>query len=253
MAGILSSSDSLMDPSSKPLILIVEDDSEIAAITAEHLSEAGMHTQIFDRVDRAEEFLQKNHVNLVLLDINLPDADGFTLLSHIQGSETKTPVIFLTGTDSDTVKVRGLEVGADDYITKPFNAGELIARIRAVLRRTDTKNDLNLTPNFSVSDKPFQFLGAEVNGARMEIAFPDGSVETIGRKELGIIAHLAANEGKIIPRKNMIHAVWGTHANLKSRSIDQYVVKVRELFKRHKLDDGTFRTVHGVGFIYDPE
>jgi len=241
-----------MDTTSKPLILIVEDDEEIANVTAEHLSEAGMHTQIFSRVDRAENFLKKNHVNLVLLDINLPDSDGFTLLDHIQGSETQTPVIFVTGTDSENVKVRGLEVGADDYITKPFNAGELIARIRAVLRRTDTRHDMDLTPNISVADQPFSFLGAEVNGARMEIKFNDGETENLGRKELGIMAHLAANQGKIIPRKNMIHAVWGPHANVKSRSLDQYVVKVRDLFKRHKVDDSTFRTVHGVGFIYDP-
>ncbi len=242
-----------MDSTSKPLILIVEDDEEIANVTAEHLAEAGMHTQIFNRVDRAEDFLHKNHVNLVLLDINLPDADGFTLLDHIQGSQNQTPVIFLTGTDSENVKVRGLEVGADDYITKPFNAGELIARIRAVLRRTDTRHDMNLTPNFSVSDKPFEFLGAEVNGSRMEIKFPGGKIETLGRKELGIMAHLADNKGKIIPRKNMIHAVWGPHANVKSRSLDQYVVKVRDLFKRYKMDDSNFRTVHGVGFIYDPD
>lgn len=242
-----------MDITSKPLILIVEDDNEIATVIAEHLSEAEMHTQIFNRVDKAEDFLAKNHVNLVLLDINLPDADGFTLLDRIQGSETQTPVIFVTGTDSENVKVRGLEVGADDYITKPFNSGELVARIRAVLRRTDTRHDMNLTPNFTVTDKPFEFLGAEVNGSRMEIRFEDGSKEPLGRKELGIIAHLVTNKGKIVPRKNLIHAVWGPHANVKSRSLDQYIVKVRDLFKRHQVDDEAFRTVHGVGFIYDPD
>lgn len=242
-----------MDTSSKPLILIVEDDEDVANVTAEHLAEAGMHTQIFARADKAEEFLKKNHVNLVLLDINLPDTDGFTLLDHIRSSDSPTPVIFLTGTDSETVKVRGLEVGADDYITKPFSASELIARIRAVLRRTDTRHDFNLTPNLTVSDEPFEFLGAQVNGGRMEIRFPDGQSESLGRKELGIMAHLAANKGKIIPRKNMIHAVWGPHANVKSRSLDQYIVKVRDLFKRHGTPDAPFRTVHGVGFIYDPD
>jgi len=242
-----------MDTTSKPLILIVEDDEEIAKVTAEHLTEAGMHAQIFDRVQRAEEFLKKNHVNLVLLDINLPDADGFSLLDHIKKSENQVPVIFVTGTDSETTKVRGLDVGADDYVTKPFSASELVARIRAVLRRTDTRHDLNLTPNITVGDKPFDFLGCTINGARMEISFPDGEKETIGRKELGILAHLAENKAKIIPRKNMIHAVWGPHANVKSRSLDQYIVKVRDLLKRHGCDDSAFRTVHGVGFIYDPD
>ncbi|MEM0965644.1 MAG: response regulator transcription factor [Verrucomicrobiota bacterium] len=241
-----------MDTTSKPLILIVEDDEAIATVTAEHLSEAGMHGQIFDRVNRAEEYLSKNHVNLVLLDISLPDGSGFELLEYIQKSQTKVPVIFLTGENSESAKVKGLDVGADDYITKPFSAGELIARIRSVLRRTDSRNDMNLTPNLTVADGPFEFLGATVNGARMEIGFSDGSVETLGRKELGILAHLVGNQGKVIPRKSLIHAVWGPHANLKSRSLDQYVVKVRDLFKRHNCDDAAFRTVHGVGFIYDP-
>ncbi len=242
-----------MDTTAKPLILIVEDDEDIANVTAEHLAEAGMHAQIFNRVDRAEEFLKKSHVNLILLDINLPDADGFALLDSVRSSETSVPVIFLTGTDSESTKVRGLNVGADDYVTKPFSASELVARIRAVLRRTDTRHDLKLTPNLTVSEEPFQFLGSTIDGSRMEIIFPDGDRENLGRKELGILAHLAANQGKIIPRKNMIHAVWGPHANVKSRSLDQYIVKVRDFFKRHGCEDSAFRTVHGIGFIYDPE
>ncbi len=242
-----------MDTSPKPIILIVEDDSEVANVTAEHLSEAGMHTQIFDRVSRAEKFLRKNHVNLILLDIQLPDADGFALMDSIRDSEFPTPVIFLTGTDSESTRVRGLELGADDYVTKPFSAKELVARIHAVLRRTETQHDLELTPNLTISDKPFDFLGATINGTRMEITFPDGETETLGRKELGILAHLVAHKGQIIPRKNMIHTVWGPHANVKSRSLDQYIVKIREMFKRHRCQDAPFRTVHGVGFIYDPK
>ncbi len=242
-----------MDSTAKPSILIVEDDEDVANVTAEHLAEADMHTQIFSRADKAEEFLRKNHVNLILLDINLPDADGFTLLDHIRSKDVPTPVIFLTGTDSEKAKVRGLEVGADDYITKPFSASELIARIRAVLRRTDTRHDLDLTPNLSVSDKPFEFLGAEINGARMEVRFPNGATEKLGRKELGIMAHLVGNKGKVVPRSNIIHSVWGAHANVKSRSLDQYIVKVREIFKNQGMDDQAFRTVHGIGFIYDPD
>ena len=173
-------------------------------------------------------------------------------MDSVRGSEFPAPVIFLTGTDSEAMKVRGLEVGADDYVTKPFSAKELVARIRAVLRRTETKHDLELTPNLAISDKPFEFLGATINGARMEITFPDGETEELGRKELGILAHLVAHKGQVIPRKNMIHTVWGSHANVKSRSLDQYIVKIREMFKRHGCKDAAFRTVHGVGFIYDP-
>lgn len=241
-----------MDTTAKPTILIVEDDAELASVTAEHLLEAGMHTQVFNSVGRAEDYLKKHHVNLVLLDINLPDASGFTLLESLrEGKNTQTPVIFVTGSAEEDTKIKGFETGADDYVTKPFSAEELVARIKAVMRRTDVRGDMDLAHNVSVSDEPFTFLGANVVGARLEIHFPDGAVESVGRKEIGILAHLARFPGKVVPRKNLIHAVWGPHADLKSRSLDQYVVKIRELFKKHGANVEPFRTVHGVGFIYD--
>jgi len=83
------------------------------------------------------------------------------------------------------------------------------------------------------------------------VTFPDCEVETIGRKELGIIAYLADHPNSVLTRKNLIHAVWGIHADVRSRSLDQYIVKIRELYKRHDLTLDAFRTVHGVGYIYD--
>jgi DNA-binding response OmpR family regulator len=183
----------------------------------------------------------------------LPGMDGLEVCRRLRAQRPEALIVMLTAKTAEIDRVLGLELGADDYVTKPFSAGELVARIHAVLRRTDTLHDLKLTPNFTVGDEPFDFLGATVNGARMEITFADGATETLGRKELGILAHLYENKGKIIPRKNMIHAVWGPHANVKSRSLDQYIVKVRDLFKRHGCNDAPFRTVHGVGFIYDPD
>jgi DNA-binding response OmpR family regulator len=85
----------------------------------------------------------------------------------------------------------------------------------------------------------------------LEATFPDGITEKIGRKELGIFAFLAANPNTVLTRKNLIHSVWGVHADVRSRSLDQYIVKIRDLFKRHELTIDAFRTVHGVGYIYD--
>jgi len=102
-------------------------------------------------------------------------------------------------------------------------------------------------------DEPFEFCGARVVPLRLEIEFPKGKSEKIGRKELGILAHIHENRGAVITRKTLIHAVWGIHADVKSRSLDQYIVKVRELFKRHGLSLDNFRTVHGVGYIFESE
>jgi DNA-binding response OmpR family regulator len=236
----------------KPLILIVEDEPELAKLIAVHLENAGMNTQVYERAAHALKFLSHNFANLMLLDINLPDQSGFALLEDLKRADKVIPTIFLTGNSLENSKIQGLEMGGDDYITKPFSYPELVARIRAVLRRAESNRDQNVTRNVRVSDKPFEICGARVNPERLEIEFPGGTVVKVGRKELGILAHLDANRGSVITRKALIHSVWGIHADVKSRSLDQYIVRVRNLFKEHGLSLDTFRTVHGVGYIFEP-
>jgi len=237
----------------KPLILVVEDEEELAKLIAIHLEEAGMQTQIYNRCAHALRFLKRNFANLILLDVNLPDQSGFSLLEELWKNDINIPTIFLTGNALEMNKVKGLELGGDDYITKPFGYPELIARIHAVLRRAESKGDFHVTKNAKISDEPFDFCGAKIMPVRLEVTFPNGTVQKIGRKELGILAHLNENQAVVITRKALIHAVWGMHADVRSRSLDQYIVKVRELFKSNELDLASFRTVHGVGYIFDPQ
>lgn len=237
----------------KPLILIVEDEQELAKLIAQQLEEAGMQTQLYHRAEHAARFLKKNFANLMLLDIGLPDQTGFALMEDLMAEDIAVPTIFLTGNDQEASKVKAFDMGGDDYITKPFSYPELVARIRAVLRRTESVTDRNLTKNTRVSDEPFDFCGARITPVRLEISFPNGGVEKIGRKELGILTHLNENQAVVITRKALIHSVWGMHADVRSRSLDQYIVKVRELYKSHGLNLDAFRTVHGIGYIFDPK
>lgn len=240
-----------MDHSPKPLILIAEDDVDLAALIATQLDFAGMQNQVCHQAQHVKRFLENNFANLLLLDVHLPDESGFSLLDGLRKTGVNTPVIFLTGENDEVQKVKALEMGGDDYITKPFGFPELIARIKAVLRRAETATDGNITENASVSNQPFDFCGATVNPQRLEVTFPDGEVESIGRKELGIFVYLAEHPNAVLTRKNLIHSIWGIHADVRSRSIDQYIVKIRDLYKRHDLNLEAFRTVHGVGYIYD--
>ncbi|MFP4157568.1 MAG: response regulator transcription factor [Opitutales bacterium] len=240
-----------MSTSTKPLIIIAEDDKDLATLIATQLDLAGMQTQICHEGSHVEHFLKDNFANLLLLDVHLPDNTGFRLMDGLRKSGNGTPVIFLTGENDEVKKVKALEMGGDDYITKPFGFPELIARIRAVLRRAETAHDSNITSNALVTGAPFTFCEATVNPQRLEISFPDGEVESIGRKELGIIVYLAEHPNAVLTRKNLIHSVWGIHADVRSRSLDQYIVKIRDLYKRHDLSLDAFRTVHGVGYIYD--
>jgi DNA-binding response OmpR family regulator len=233
-------------PNPKPLIVVVEDEQELANLTAQYLERAGMRVQICNRAAHAIKFLQRNFANLVLLDLFLPDQPGFELYEDLKAANINVPVIFLTGNLEEASKVHGLDLGGDDYVTKPFSYAELVARIRAVLRRADYKEDLNLTKNVKVNDGPFDFCGARITPVRLEIAFPGDDTVTLGRKELGILSYLNEHQGEVITRKALIHSVWG-------RSLDQYVVKVRDLFKKKGLDLADFRTVHGIGYIFDPK
>ena len=236
----------------KPLIVIVEDEAELASLISVHLEKAGMHTQVCSRAQHAVKFLKKNFANLLLLDINLPDQSGFSLVEELKNADISVPVIFVTGNVEETSKIKGLDMGGDDYVTKPFSYAELVARIRAVLRRTESKADMNVTKNVRLSDEPFDFCGARVTPERLEITFPDKNTQKLGRKELGILAYLNGHPGQVITRKALIHSVWGIHADVKSRSLDQYIVKVRDLFAAHGLSLDAFRTVHGIGYIFDP-
>ena len=240
-----------MNNQPKPLIVIAEDDNDLATVIATHLELAGMQSQICNEAAHAERYRKSNFANLLLLDVHLPDSTGFALMDDLRKSGIYTPVIFLTGENAELKKVKALEMGGDDYITKPFSYPELIARINAVLRRAETINDSKVTQNATTTDELFSFCGAVVNPQRLEVQFPDGAAESIGRKELGIFSYLAAHPNSVLTRKNLIHSVWGIHADVRSRSLDQYIVKIRDLYKRHDLTLDAFRTVHGVGYIYD--
>jgi DNA-binding response OmpR family regulator len=237
----------------KPLILIVEDDVELSRLIADQLESCGMNTQVFHRAANVMRYLEKNFANLMLLDVNLPDQTGFEVVEQLRGAGVTTPVIFLTATGDEADRVRGLELGGDDYIIKPFSFPELVARIHAVLRRAETADDMKITRNLSIGEEPFAFSGAEVNPKRMELVFPNGKTAKLGRKELGILAYMYQHPNTVITRRTLIHGVWGIHADVRSRSLDQYIVKVRHLFERNGVARDDFKTIHGVGYIYNTE
>jgi two-component system alkaline phosphatase synthesis response regulator PhoP len=237
----------------KPLILVVEDEKEMAQLISAHLEAANMVPQVFHRSENVDRFLERNFANLMLLDVNLPDQSGLHLLKNLREKDIEIPVIFVTGKDCEETKIKGLEMGADDYITKPFSLPELTARIHAILRRAETAHDHEITKNTKLNEKPFLFCKALICPHRMEIEYPNGKREKIGRKELGILDYLSSNPGIVVTRKELIHAVWGIHADTKSRSLDQYIVKIRNNFERQRCSLDAFQTIHGVGYIYETQ
>jgi DNA-binding response OmpR family regulator len=242
-----------MSTNASPFVVVVEDEEHLLRLVTTHLEAAGMQVQGYASAPPALRFLRKNFANLLLLDVNLPGGmSGFELRAALTRERIEVPTIFLTGNAVEADKLHGLGLG-DDYMTKPFSHAELVARIHTVLRRAGRRADLNVTENVHVADVPFEICGARIVPARLEVEFPNMPPEPLGRKELGVLAHLHANRGQVLTRKALIHAVWGQHANVTSRSLDQYIVKIREQFRRHGLEFKGFRTVHGVGYLFDPE
>lgn len=233
-------------------ILVVDDDPRLRELLRYTLEKAGNEiTEAQDGIHALKKFAE-SAFDLIVLDVTMPELDGLETCRTIRKT-SRIPIVFLSSRDEELDKILGLELGGDDYITKPFSYPELVARIRAVLRRAEGSGDLSLTKNVSVVDEPFDFCGGRVNPQRLELVLADGTVIKIGRKEIGIMAHLKAHEGEVIPRKALIHAVWGIHANVRSRSLDQYIVKVRDFCRASPAGVEALRTVHGVGYIFDPD
>ena len=241
-----------MSPKQKPLVVIIEDERGLAALLTEQLETAGFVTQVFHKGATALKFVGESYVHLVLLDPNLPDLDGLAVLDKIRRLAHSPAVIFLSALRDGEHVAQALEAGADDFVGKPHHPAELIARIHAVLRRSETAGDSRLTVNAALGTDVFRFNGAEVHPERLELIFASGKKHKLGRKELGILYHLHANPGVIISRHSLIHAVWGVHADIRSRSLDQYVAKIRDAFEDHGRKLDSLRTIHGIGYWYEP-
>lgn len=239
-----------MSNKDKPLILIAEDDVQLVSVLQKQLEMAGMSVQAFYNGQDTINYLKRDFANILLLDVGLPDMDGFEVLDNLQKNSINTPVIFVTAFSDEFYKIKCFESGADDFITKPFSFTEMIARINAVLRRSTRSLDLSLTSNTCLNDDDFEFCGAKVKPSAMSIEFPNGSKVDLGKKELGILSYLANNPNTIISRRSLIHNIWGKHANLKSRSLDQYIVKLRQMFKAQGVNEDYIKTMHGVGYMY---
>jgi DNA-binding response OmpR family regulator len=233
-----------------PLIVLSEDDVKLAEILRKQIEMSGMDVQTFYDGAGTVKFLQREAASVLLLDINLPDIDGFDVIKQLQNSRIEVPVIFLTAFSDEYYKIKGFDAGAEDFVTKPFSFTELIARIKVVLRRVYGKERDSISSNVALCDEDFEFCGAVVKPSLMQISFKNGKTILIGRKELGVLKHFSSNENTILSRRNLIHNVWGKYANVKSRSLDQYIVKIRQLLKENGCDFEALRTLHGIGYIY---
>lgn len=220
------------------MIYLVEDDNSIRELVAYTFNTAGLEAEGFDRPSLFWEALEKRKPDLVLLDIMLPEEDGIQILQKLrQRKDTKKlPVIMLTAKGSEYDKVMGLESGADDYVSKPFGMMELLARVKALLRRTE-----DLRP---AQESRYVIGDLTVNRKRHEV-FVKGEAVTLTKKEFDMLCYLLENKGMVLTRDQLLNQIWGYDFDGENRTVD---VHIRTL--RQKLDDcGTYiETIRGIGY-----
>ncbi len=213
-------------------ILIVEDDEILANMLKEGLTEEGYAVDVAYSGDDGFYMAESMPYDVIILDLMLPEMDGLTILEKLRGKGVETPVLVLTAKDSIDDKVKGLDKGADDYITKPFEFSELLARIRALIRRASG----NRNPIIRVKD-------IEIDTASREV-YKNGERISLSSKEYAILLYLVTNRGKVVSRDELMEHIYDWEKSIESNVIDVYVN-----FLRKKLHKDLIETVRGVGYI----
>lgn len=223
-------------------ILIVDDDLNICELLRLYLEKDGFQADIVTDGISAIDAFNKLKPDMVLLDIMLPGMDGWQICREIRKT-SQTPIIMLTAKGETFDKVLGLELGADDYITKPFETKEVIARIKAVLRRSVTKE---VAEN---SKKEVSFDKLSINLTNYELKVDGKSIDT-PPKELELIFHLASNPNRVYTRDQLLDEVWGFEYYGDSRTVDVHVKRLREKLEGIS-DQWELKTVWGVGYKFE--
>ncbi|MCD7723328.1 MAG: response regulator transcription factor [Clostridiales bacterium] len=230
-------------PQTENKILIVDDDVNISELLALYLEKEGFTAFVANDGQAAVEMFKLKSPDLVLLDIMLPKMDGSQVCREIRKT-SGVPIIMISAKSETFDKVLGLELGADDYITKPFDAKEVIARIKAVLRRTKSG-----AAGDDVQKETVIFDKLEINIVNYELKI-DGVVVDTPPKELELIYHFASNPNKVFTRDQLLDQVWGFNYYGDSRTVDVHVKRLREKLEGVS-DKWALKTVWGVGYKFE--
>jgi DNA-binding response OmpR family regulator len=226
----------------KTKLLIVEDDPHILLGLEELLKSEGFDVAVCRRGDQALEAFEKHRPALVVLDVMLPGQSGYDICKQLRSKGLSTPILMLTAKGQEIDKVIGLELGADDYVTKPFGVRELLARIHALLRRVGAT-----AASENLSQEPFRIGTATIEPKRFQL-LRGTVVEELTAKELKLLQLFYAHPSEVMSRDRLLNEVWGYNYYGTTRTLDQVIVQLRK-----KLGDGDAEakhlvTVHGVGY-----
>jgi DNA-binding response regulator resD len=222
-------------------VLIADDNKQIVSILSEYCKKNNFTVStVFDGETALKE-IEENEFDIILLDVMMPKKDGFDVCREVR-TFSNVPIIMITARGEDYEKIMGLEIGADDYIVKPFSPGEIIARINAILRRITPKND--------ESAKIFTFDNLEIDLNNFTVKIND-EIISLTKKEIEILWTLATNQNKVFTRENLLDLIWGFDYFGESRTVDTHIKRLRAKLDNYEHEKWNIKTIWGVGYKFD--
>ena len=243
-ASIAGHASSAADPSVR--VLLVEDDVEIAAMLVQMMTENGFHPVSAGSAGEMDTILRRQSFDLVILDAMLPGEDGFSICRRLRAASS-TPIIMLTALGEDVDRIVGIELGADDYITKPFNSRELLARMRGLLRRASYASE------HRERKEALKFAGWQIDPVARQLRDPNNVRVTMTTAEFDVLLAFCHNPGRVLTRDQLLGL---THAGLAGpveRSVDVHISRVRQKIEPNVREPTFIKTVRLGGYIFTPD
>lgn len=221
-------------------ILLVEDDDSLGFVVKDNLEQEGYQIDLQTDGKKGQNAFQTNQYDICILDVMLPEMDGFTLAEYIRHSGSDVPIVFLTAKSLKEDRIKGLKIGGDDYLTKPFSIEELVLRIEAILKRTGKK---------TVANSHILHVGQYTFDSKNLKLSISGDEQDLTHREADLLSFLIQNKNETITRDKILIAIWGDDDYFKGRSLDVFITRLRKYLGKDPAIKLT--NVHGVGFRLD--
>jgi len=223
-------------------ILLVEDDPALAMGLCDALEFEGFKVHHCTRGTDAIEYARKQMPGCIILDLMLPDLNGYQVCEQVRKTDARVPILMLTARSQEADKIRGLDAGADDYVTKPFSLGELVARVRAIFRRAVREAE---------PDASFMIGDVRIDPTAHTLT-RDGNSELLSFYEVELLRLLHERAGQPVSREDILRRIWGIEANPTNRTVDNFVVKLRKRIEPEPSEPRHILTVYGLGYKLVP-
>jgi two-component system alkaline phosphatase synthesis response regulator PhoP len=227
-----------------PSILLVEDEENLHEALKTNLELEGYQvTSAYDGIN-AMKAVQNEYFDLIIMDVMIPEIDGYTVTQNIRLTNTEVPILILSAKSSSEDRVTGLKKGADDYLTKPFNLEELLLRVQKLIRKNKQLQDKSTVGDI------YNFGGHTIDFKAQEATTASGEKLQLSKKEAMLLKLLIENKNEVVPREKILQSVWGYNVYPTTRTIDNFILNFRKYFEEDSRNPKHFHSVRGVGYKY---